>query len=58
MYPIFCKVGKGYKPWVFMVIDVISEVWCRMGSSAQPMAHPACVGVLRTLLDEQVSGCL
>ncbi len=26
MYPIFCKVGKGYKPWVFMVIDVISEV--------------------------------
>jgi hypothetical protein len=29
-----------------------------MGSSAQPMAHPACVGVLRTLLDEQVSGCL
>ncbi len=31
MYPIFCKFGKGYKPWVFMVIDVISEVLVQDG---------------------------
>ncbi len=26
-----------------------------MGSSAQPLAHPAGVGVLKTLLEEQVN---
>ncbi len=31
MYPIFCKVGKGYKPQVFMVIDVISKVLVQDG---------------------------
>ncbi len=31
MYPIFCKFGKGYKPWVFMVIDVILEVLVQDG---------------------------
>ncbi len=31
MYPIFCKVDKGYKPWVFMVINVISKVLVQDG---------------------------
>ncbi len=31
MYPIFFKVGKGYKPQVFMIIDVISKVFVQDG---------------------------
>ncbi len=37
MYPIFFKVSKGYKPQVFMVIDVISKVLVQDG-----IKRPAC----------------